>query len=151
MVFSSYLFLFYFLPLALLSYYAAPRKARHLILTVFSYVFYGWANPLFLVLLLVSTAIDYLAGLAMAADQRSGSRTSTSRIALIVSVCSNLSLLGFFKYYNFAAQNVDAMAQWLGLPPAGLDAALRVTLPLGISFYTFQSMSYAIDVYRGDA
>src|SRR5687768_18500884 len=110
MVFSSYLFLFYFLPLVLLFYYAGPRKARLLILTVFSYVFYGWANPLFLVLLLVSTAIDYLAGLAMAADQRSGGRTSTSRLALIASVCSNLSLLGFFKYYNFGAQNVDAMA-----------------------------------------
>jgi alginate O-acetyltransferase complex protein AlgI len=151
MVFSSYLFLFYFLPLALLLYYAVPRKGRHLILTVLSYVFYGWANPLFLVLLLTSTAIDYVAGLAMAADQRGGTRTSTSRIALIVSLCSNLSLLGFFKYYNFGAANIDALAQWLGLPSLGLDAALRVTLPLGISFYTFQSMSYTIDVYRGEA
>jgi alginate O-acetyltransferase complex protein AlgI len=151
MVFSSYLFLFYFLPLALLFYYAGPRRARHLVLTILSYVFYGWANPLFLVLLFVSTSIDYFAGLAMAADQASGARTRVSRIALLASVCSNLSLLGFFKYYNFGAQNIDAMAQWLGLSSPGLDAALRVTLPLGISFYTFQSMSYAIDVYRGDA
>jgi alginate O-acetyltransferase complex protein AlgI len=151
MVFSSYLFLFYFLPLALLLYYAAPRKGRHLILTLLSYVFYGWANPLFVVLLLVSTTIDYLAGLAMAADQRSGARTSISRIAVTVSICSNLSLLGFFKYFNFGAANIDALAQWLGLPSLGLDVALRVTLPLGISFYTFQSMSYTIDVYRGEA
>jgi alginate O-acetyltransferase complex protein AlgI len=151
MVFSSYLFLFYFLPLALLLYYAAPRKGRHLILTLLSYVFYGWANPLFVVLLLVSTTIDYVAGLAMAADQRSGARTSISRIAVTVSICSNLSLLGFFKYFNFGAANIDALAQWLGLPSLGLDVALRVTLPLGISFYTFQSMSYTIDVYRGEA
>ena len=72
-------------------------------------------------------------------------------MALIASVCSNLTLLGFFKYYNFAAENIDALADRLGLPALGLDAALRVTLPLGISFYTFQSMSYAIDVYRGHA
>src|SRR5688500_10170263 len=151
MVFSSYLFLFYFLPLTLLLYYTAPPRARHLILTLLSYLFYGWANPLFVVLLLVSTAIDYAAGLVMDADRRAGGPTSTSRAALIVSVCSNLSLLGFFKYYNFGAQNIDALAQWMGLPALGLDAALRVTLPLGISFYTFQSMSYTIDVYRGHA
>jgi alginate O-acetyltransferase complex protein AlgI len=151
MVFSSYLFLFYFLPAALLLYYAAPRKARHLILTALSYVFYGWANPLFVVLLLASTAVDYAAGLTMGADARSGTRTSVSRFALIVSICSNVSLLAFFKYYNFGAENLDRLAQWLGLPALGLDTALRVTLPLGISFYTFQSMSYTIDVYRGVA
>lgn len=151
MVFSSYLFLFYFLPLALLLYYAAPTRARHLILTLLSYVFYGWANPLFVVLLLGSTTIDYAAGLVMAADRRAGGPTSKSRAAVIVSICSNLSLLGFFKYYNFGAQNIDALAQWMDLSSLGLDAALRVTLPLGISFYTFQSMSYTIDVYRGRA
>ena len=151
MVFSSYLFLFYFLPLALLLYYAAPTRARHLILTLLSYLFYGWANPLFVVLLLGSTTIDYAAGLVMDADRRAGGPTSKSRAAVIVSICSNLSLLGFFKYYNFGAQNIDALAQWMGLPSLGLDAALRVTLPLGISFYTFQSMSYTIDVHRGRA
>lgn len=151
MVFSSYLFLFYFLPLALLLYYAGPPKARHLVLTLLSYLFYGWANPLFVVLLLGSTTVDYLAGLVMDGDRRSGTRTSTSRIAVTLSICSNLALLGFFKYYNFGAQNIDALAQWMGLTSLGLDAALRVTLPLGISFYTFQSMSYTIDVYRGRA
>ena len=65
MVFSSYLFLFYFLPIALLLYYAAPRRAKHLILTTLSYIFYGWANPLFSFLLLLSTLIDYIAGLVM--------------------------------------------------------------------------------------
>jgi alginate O-acetyltransferase complex protein AlgI len=157
MVFSSYLFLFYFLPAALLLYYAAPSRARHLILAVLSYIFYGWANPLFVVLLFVSTVVDYLAGLVMGRHpvvHESGGasrRPGAARAALIASICSNLSLLGFFKYYNFGAENLDALAAWLGLPGLGLDAALRVTLPLGISFYTFQSMSYSIDVYRGTA
>jgi alginate O-acetyltransferase complex protein AlgI len=152
MVFSSYLFLFYFLPAALLCYYAAPPRLRHLVLTLFSYVFYGWANPLFVVLLLFSTAVDYIAGLVMArypADVRRQVRPA--RIALVASVTSNLTLLGFFKYFNFGAENLTALASSLGLPALGLDTALRVTLPLGISFYTFQSMSYAMDVYRGDA
>jgi alginate O-acetyltransferase complex protein AlgI len=156
MVFSSYLFLFYFLPLALLLYYAAPRRAKHLVLTAFSYVFYGWANPLFVVLLLASTLIDYIAGLVIAAhpppdggsDRR---RPRAARVALFASICSNLALLGFFKYFNFGVENIQALAEWLNMPALGLDAALRVTLPLGISFYTFQSMSYTIDVYRGRA
>jgi alginate O-acetyltransferase complex protein AlgI len=147
-VFSSYLFLFYFLPISLLLYYAAPRRAQHLVLTILSYVFYGWTNPLFLTLMFVSTAIDYVAGLVMLRHPRPA---RAARAALVVSMICNLSLLGFFKYYNFSAQNLDALAAWLGLPAPGLDAALRVTLPLGISFYTFQSMSYTIDVYRGDS
>ena len=151
MVFSSYLFLFGFLPAVLIVYYAAPRRARHVILTVFSYIFYGWANPLFLVLLFATTAIDYVAGRVMAPHGlvAPGARPRRARLALWAAICSNLSLLGFFKYYNFGADNIDALARWLGLPTLGLDSVLRVTLPLGISFYTFQSMSYSIDVYRG--
>ena len=157
MVFSSYLFLFYFLPVALLLYYAAPGRARHLVLTFVSYIFYGWANPLFVVLLFASTAIDYFAGLVMGrhppvhAADGGLRRPRPARIAVTASICSNLALLGFFKYFNFGAENINALAGWIGLPGLGLDAALRVTLPLGISFYTFQSMSYSIDVYRGDA
>jgi alginate O-acetyltransferase complex protein AlgI len=157
MVFSSYLFLFYFLPVTLLLYYAAPRRARHLILTILSYIFYGWANPLFLPLLLTSTAIDYIAGLVIARHPAEHTvdahlrRARPARIALVASICSNLALLGFFKYFNFAAENMDALAEWIGLPALGLDEAFKVTLPLGISFYTFQSMSYTIDVYRGRA
>jgi alginate O-acetyltransferase complex protein AlgI len=152
MVFSSYLFLFYFLPAALLLYYTAPARARHFVLTGLSYVFYGWANPLFVVLLFASTMVDYVAGLVMARHPPEGTpRARPARLALVASIVSNLSLLGFFKYYNFGAENLTALAAWLGLPALGLDTALRVTLPLGISFYTFQSMSYTIDVYRGDA
>src|SRR5688572_9611777 len=122
MVFSSYLFLFYFLPVALLHYYASPKRAQHLVLTVLSYVFYGWANPLFVVLLLASTLIDYIAGRAIGRERErieaSGIErwpSRRARAALIVSMCSNLSLLGFFKYFNFGVDSYDALVSWLGL------------------------------------
>ena len=163
MVFSSNLFLFCFLPAALLLDGAAPRRARHLVLTLLSYFFYGWANPLFVVLLLFSTAVDYVCGLVISrhnpfcpapdppALDPGGPRSRAQKIALAVSIAANLSLLGFFKYFNFAADSFDALVQAAGLPNLRLDFVLRVTLPLGISFYTFQSMSYTIDVYRGHA
>src|SRR5688572_26265406 len=157
MVFSSYLFLFYFLPLSLLVYFAAPRRVKHLVLTILSYVFYGWANPLFVILLFGSTLIDYTAGLVIGTERErteaagGGRPTRRARTALIVSLCSNLTLLGFFKYFNFGVDSYDGLVRSLGLDWLQLDVALRVTLPLGISFYTFQSMSYAIDVYRGHA
>ena len=174
MVFSSHLFLFYFLPITLLLYYAIPKRGKHLVLTLSSYGFYGWANPLFVVLLLLSTVIDYFCGLCLAGRgpvwlarlvgrrqlanlwrqpltpvDTSVMRTRGQRWAVVLSICSNLTLLGFFKYFNFAVDNLAAAGDLLGLPWLRLDVALRVTLPLGISFYTFQSMSYTIDVYRG--
>jgi alginate O-acetyltransferase complex protein AlgI len=163
MVFSSYIFIFYFLPLSLLLYYPVPwRPARHLLLTLISYVFYGWANPKFIVLMFVNTLIDYIAGLVQAHNgfkgwrsqppllEAGGTRTRTQKIALLTSICMNLSLLGFFKYFNFTVDNYHALVGGLGLSHWQLETVLRVTLPLGISFYTFQSMSYSIDVYRGD-
>ncbi len=161
MVFSSYLFLFYFLPVALGLYYAGPRRAQHLLLTALSYVFYGWANPLFVPLLFGSTVIDYLCGRAIGKARAGGVRTNasgyavpvapTGRRALAVSIVSNLALLGFFKYFNFGVESYDALVEALGLSGLRLDVAFRITLPLGISFYTFQSMSYSWDVYRGHA
>lgn len=164
MVFSSHLFIFYFLPLALLLYYAAPQlRVRHAVLTLLSYVFYGWANPLFVVLMLTSTLIDYCCGLVIARQWGkawgtpieplavNGERSRSQRIALFVSICSNLTLLGFFKYFNFGVASYNSLVQALGLENLNLDLAFHVTLPLGISFYTFQSMSYSIDVYRGHA
>ena len=161
MVFSSYLFIFYFLPVALMLYYAAPRRARHLVLTSASYFFYGWANPLFVPVLLASTIIDYVAGRVIGRypapthpDTAPGGATRRprpARLALVASICSNVALLGFFKYFNFAAESMDRLAEATGLPALRLDVAFKVTLPLGISFYTFQSMSYTIDVYRGHA
>jgi alginate O-acetyltransferase complex protein AlgI len=144
MVFSSYLFLFYFLPLALALYYASPRRLKHFVLTVLSYIFYGWANPLFVVLLLISTLIDYACGLYITAREDLSAR----RRGLALSIITNLGLLGFFKYYNFGVDNINALARATGLEMLGIDSALRVTLPLGISFYTFQSMSYTWDIYR---
>lgn len=141
----------------------SPRRAQHLLLTACSYVFYGWANPLFVVLMFVSTIIDYLAGLVQAHNgfrnwgnpvatlDPKAPRTRTQRIALIVSILSNISLLGFFKYFNFAIENYNTLFAAIGLGDLGFENIMRVTLPLGISFYTFQSMSYSIDVYRGDA
>ena len=162
MVFSSHLFMFYFLPLALVVYYALPRRGKHLALTVLSYGFYGWANPLFMVLMLASTAVDYSCGLVISGAlpwgrapigqlAAGGPRRRRQKIALAVSVCSNLALLGFFKYFNFGLANYNAVAAALGIPGLSLDLAFKVTLPLGISFYTFQSMSYSIDVYCGGA
>ena len=155
MVFSSHLFLFYFLPLALAVSLLAPRRLWLGVLAAFSYVFYGWANPAFMLLMMLSTVIDYVAGLVLL---REGNRrirnliehrTLTEKAALWTSIFSNLSLLGFFKYFNFAADNYRALCANLGWAPP--DFFLEVTLPLGISFYTFQSMSYTIDVYRGEA
>ena len=177
MVFSSHVFLFCFLPATLVVYHALPRRARHAALALFSYLFYGWANPLFVVLLFTSTAIDYFCGLALAgsgpvwlarltgrrkaaarwarpiglADPRDPAGARRRRFAVALSLTTNLTLLGFFKYFNFGVDTVNGVAAWLGVPWLHLDAALRVTLPLGISFYTFQSMSYTIDVSRGHA
>ena len=191
MVFSSHLFLFYFLPGTLLLYYAMPLRGRHVVLTLLSYLFYGWANPLFVVLLLFSTVVDYLCGLALVGSgplwlgrlakprlkpTRAGernpagtrrpsnrwnrqlmslepdtARTRGQRPAVIVSVCTHLALLGFFKYFNFGVASYDTLLTVLGLDGLRLELAFRITLPLGISFYTFQSMSYTIDVYRGHA
>ena len=108
MVFSSHIFLFYFLPLALLLYYAAPRTLRHLMLTLVSYVFYGWWNPWFTILMLVSTQIDYYCGKMICADGATPRRRKTG---MILSVVSNLSLLAFFKYTTFLAGNASALAQ----------------------------------------
>ena len=161
MVFSSPIFLFYFLPLVLAVYYLLPGRGRHLWLCLCSYAFYGWANPAFMGLMLFSTAVDYFCGLTIANAPWRGKtpieplakgtpRSRRQKIALAISIVTNLSLLGFFKYFNLAAESFDAIAAALG-GDASIGTVLRVTLPLGISFYTFQSMSYSIDIYRGDA
>ncbi len=145
MVFSSYLFIFFFLPLALLGYYAAPKKLRHLTLTIFSYIFYGWANPWFCLLMLFNTSVDYTNGRLMQ------SYPARKKLFVTLSIVCDLAILGFFKYFNFGLDNYNATMAALGNPEAQYLGFFRVVLPLGISFYTFQSMSYVIDVYRGDA
>ncbi len=163
MVFSSHLFVFYFLPLTLLGYYLLPLRGKHIFLTLMSYVFYGWANPWFVLLMMFQTVVDWACGIALAGLWKlpknapvplldpKGPRSLQQKIALAVALVSNLALLGFFKYFNFGLENWNASMTMAGWEGARWDTMLRITLPLGISFYTFQSMSYAIDVYRGDA
>ena len=148
MVFSSYVFVFVFLPAVLVAYYLAPRKLKHLLLTLFSYGFYGWANPAFVFLMLFSTAVDYRCG--MVAGRRDAGDAGR-RAALVTSIVTNLGVLGFFKYANFGIDNYNALVTALGGDHLQWETFFRITLPLGISFYTFQSMSYTIDVYRRHA
>ena len=164
MVFSSHLFIFYFLALVLVLYYGIPwRRFRAGMLALVSYVFYGWANPPWALIMFASTIIDYfcgltllrLSGLQRKPDGRwpcippTTPRTRQMRGIVVASIAANLALLAFFKYYNFTEENLNRVAmafggtQWLPI--------LQVVLPVGISFYTFKSMSYCIDVYRGDA
>ena len=147
MVFSSHLFVYYFLPAALAGYYALPQRARHLWLSLASYGFYGWANPAFMGLMLLSTAIDFVCGRRLGALPRDDE--GRRRLWLGISLASNLSLLGFFKYFNFAVDSYVALLAAVGLEHWQPELGLRVALPLGISFYTFQSMSYTFDIYRG--
>lgn len=149
MVFSSSIFLFWLLPLALLLYYAAPAGWRALVLTGLSYVFYGWWNPWFTVLMLVSTLIDYGCGRVITAR---GASPQRRKAALLASVISNLGLLAFFKYAVFFSENITRVGAILGLEMIAVpDFLSQIILPVGISFYTFQSMSYSIDLYRGHA
>lgn len=149
MVFSSYTFLFVFLPLALLVYYLTPERARSLVLTIQGYVFYGWWNPWFTLLMLASTALDYICGLGIT---REGATPAQRKISMLVSVIVNLAVLAFFKYATFFAANATGLMAALGFPEVTApDFLTHIVLPVGISFYTFQSMSYSIDLYRGHA
>lgn len=149
MVFSSYIFLFGFLPVALLAYYATPMRGRSLTLTLLSYVFYGWWDPRFTLLMLVSTLIDYVCGRIISAE---GGTPASRKGALIASIVSNLGILAFFKYAIFFAENLGAVTTFFGGDAPAMPIFLsHLVLPVGISFYTFQSMSYSIDLYRGHA
>ena len=143
MVFSSLLFLFRFLPAVLLLYYICPRRWRNGLLFAASLIFYAWGEPIYVSLLLFSTGVDYLHG-RLVSRYRSQGDTKKARLAVASSVCINLGLLAFFKYADFLLGAVNG-AFHLSLPLIG------VSLPIGISFYTFQTMSYTIDIYRGQA
>jgi alginate O-acetyltransferase complex protein AlgI len=163
MVFSTHLFIFYFLPVVLLLTYTLPFRRLSLVLTLFSYVFYGWANPIWVLLMLFSSYVDYFCGLALVKFSglpmsggdlpwlpKGQPRSRGQKWALGISMVSNLGILGFFKYFDFGVQNINALAAAMGWGETAISL-LHVALPVGISFYTFESMSYAIDVYRGDA
>ena len=140
MIFSSPTFLAIFLPLALGVYYLSPRRVKNLTLFLLSLVFYGWGEPVFVTLMLFSTAVDYIHGILV--DKYRGTRRA--KLALLSSVVINLTLLGVFKYSGFLVTSLNGLTG-LSIPVP------RLRLPIGISFYTFQTMSYTIDVYRGQA
>ncbi|MEM8996706.1 MAG: MBOAT family O-acyltransferase [Acidobacteriota bacterium] len=147
MVFSSLTFLFVFLPPVLAGYKVLPQAARRAFLLAASLLFYAWGGGFFVVLLLASTAVDYAAGRRVAAGVEAGDRGRV-RSGVAFSVGVNLGLLGYFKYANFLVGEINRVSAVLGL---GEIAWTSVALPIGISFYTFQSMSYTIDLARGRA
>ncbi|HIG84977.1 MAG TPA: hypothetical protein EYQ23_13025, partial [Verrucomicrobiales bacterium] len=135
--------------LVLGAYYVAPKRGRHLVLTACSYVFYAWWNPWFVFLMLISTAIDFFCGKRIHANKSS---EIIRKSWVIVSIIVNLGILAFFKYAGFFSQNVSVLAKALGLGEVTLPPIFNeIVLPVGISFYTFQSMSYTIDIYRRHA
>ena len=141
MVFSSVVFLCFFLPLTLALYYAAPRPARNAVLLLASLVFYAWGEPVYLFLMLFTIALNYASGLAIRALRARG---RSAKPALIGAVVLNLGLLAWFKYAGFLARTLRL------LPGLGALPVPAIALPIGISFYIFQSLSYTIDVYRGE-
>jgi len=164
MVFTSHVFLFYFLPLVLALYYALPFRARTALIAVSSYVFYGWANPIWAVIMFFGSSVDYVCGIGLLKlsrlpDDANGlppvigrevPRTRKMKALLVVSIATNLGLLAVFKYTGFVAENLNTLGRAFG-GTRDLVPVLHIVLPVGISFYTFKAMSYAIDVYRGDA
>lgn len=171
MVFSSHLFLFYFLPFSLVVYYllaGTSLRVRNLWLVITGYIFYGWAEPRFIILMFATTTFDWLLSLVIARDRwkfwqdRSpvalvpaptpvAPASRTRRTALLLSIFSNLAALGFFKYFNFGIESWNQLAAALEIQSAAWTQTIHVVLPLGISFYTFQALSYIIDVFRGEA
>ena len=140
MLFSSITFLYVFLPVTLLIYYLVPKQAKNTVLLIVSLLFYFFGEQEYTILLLLSSVSDYFHGLYIASHRG----TKQAKIALISSIVINLSMLGIFKYLDFFIGSINGL----------LGTSISLTglpLPIGISFFTFQTMSYSIDVYRGDA
>jgi len=146
MSFASHIFVFYFLPIVLLIYYLIPQKClllRKAFLLIASYAFYAWLNPLFVILLVFTTIFNYALSRIIA-----GFKSNSMHLSLmVICVVENLGLLGFFKYACFFQDNLNSMLKLFG---AGTFSALKIALPVGISFFTFKILSYIIDVYRGN-
>lgn len=144
MVFSSILFMFIYLPCVLGIYYALPKKYRNGALFLLNLIFYGWGEPVYITIMLLSTAIDYTHGILVENNMKRGN-VKKAKLFVASSVTFNLLLLTFFKYFDFIVKNIALVVPGFPIKPMGLP------LPIGISFYTFQTMSYTIDVFRGDA
>lgn len=143
MLFSSTTFLYAFLPLVLIVYYIVPHKIRNLILFIFSLVFYAWGEPYYVFLMIASTVVAYITGI-FADKQKENTKKIVPKISMAVAVIWNIGLLLFFKYTNFF---IGAANDIFG---TSLKQMEGITLPIGISFYSFQTLSYVIDVYRGN-
>ena len=142
MLFSSPIFLFLFLPTTLLLYYLAPKRFKNVILLFLSLAFYTWGEKELVALILLSTLIDYSSGLIISNGYR--------KTGLALSIVFNLSLLFYFKYSSFIFNNLSNILEALNISNSFANTFNSVVLPIGISFYTFQTMSYTIDVYRGN-
>lgn len=139
MLFSSIPFLYYFLPAVMLLYFIAPKKLKNAVILLSSLFFYAWGEPKYVILMVISITVGYILGLLI---EKFRGKT-VSKIFLAISVLFSIGALGYFKYADFFISNFNA-ATGLSVP------LLRIALPIGISFYTFQLLSYTIDVYRGD-
>ena len=142
MVFSSFTFLFFFLPLTIALYYLSSPKYRNLVALLTSLIFYGWGAPTILPLLLISCSLDYYLSARLNRESR-GAKTYLTLAVLI-----NVGLLAYYKYANFFVDQLNTVFGWSGKPAIAWTA---VALPIGISFFTFQKISYLVDVYRGTA
>ncbi len=136
MVFSSIIFMFVFLPILIGIYYIVPFKLRNLIILLFSLVFYGWGEPVYIILMIYSIVFNYFMGINIEKDKIKRKRT------FIFAICVNIFILGFFKYYDFLIENINKIFN-ISLEGHSLP------LPIGLSFYTFQAISYIADVYKG--
>ena len=140
MVFSSLIFMFLYLPAVLLIYYITPHKFRNAMLLVVNLVFYGWGEPVFILLMIFSTVLNYVYGYFI---EKFRENKRTAKILLVTAIIINLGVLAFFKYAGMLTDTLNVLP-FLNIPD------FTIPLPIGISFYTFQTMSYTIDVYRGD-
>ena len=140
MLFSSQVFLYFFLPITLIVYYLSPKRFRNFILLIASLIFYAWGEPIYILIMLFSTVFDYINGLLIDKFQKKNQH-KYAKIVLIVSVVGNLAILGFFKYSDFLISNINSLFN-------SNISLLAIALPIGVSFYTFQTMSYTIDVYK---
>ncbi len=141
MVFSSIPFIFFFLPVFLILYYLVPYKIKNILLLIFSLIFYAWGEPIYILLMIFSSVVDYTNGRMI--EKYAQNNQKRKNLFLIISIIVNLSLLGFFKYADFLIGSINSLLN-INIP------LLELGLPIGISFFTFQTMSYSIDVYRGD-
>ncbi len=146
MVFSSVIFLFYFLPIVLISYFAVKKELRNALLLAASLFFYAWGEPAFVFVLILSVAVNYVAGIGISYFKKKGSRLSAKGF-LCFAAAVNLGILFYYKYVNFFIDNLNRVSDYTGM---GIHLhEVSTALPVGLSFFTFQGLSYVIDVYRG--